>query len=79
MILILQTLLPRSGDVIHPLLWRGSGYETTPSPHPLDFVYLRMICSYRMVPYVQNLHHFIIELVLTFTTLVGSKPHIHNI
>ena len=25
---ILQTLLPRSGDVIHPLLWRGSGYET---------------------------------------------------
>ena len=21
-------LLPRSGDVIHPLLWRGSGYET---------------------------------------------------
>ena len=20
--------LPRSGDVIHPLLWRGSGYET---------------------------------------------------
>ena len=19
---------PRSGDVIHPLLWRGSGYET---------------------------------------------------
>ena len=26
---ILQTLLPRSGDVIHPLLWCGSGYETT--------------------------------------------------
>ena len=21
-------VLPRSGDVIHPLLWRGSGYET---------------------------------------------------
>ena len=24
-----EILLPRSGDVIHPLLWRGSGYETT--------------------------------------------------
>ena len=24
-----EILLPRSGDVIHPLLWRGSGYETS--------------------------------------------------
>ena len=35
---ILQTLLPRSGDVIHPLLWRGSGYETTHPPPPPLFV-----------------------------------------
>ncbi|KAL5515778.1 hypothetical protein EMCRGX_G000995 [Ephydatia muelleri] len=31
-----------------------------------------MICSYQMVLYVQNLHHFVIELVLEFTPLVGS-------
>ncbi|KAL5500575.1 hypothetical protein EMCRGX_G012162 [Ephydatia muelleri] len=24
-----EVVLPRSGDVIHPLLWRGSGYETS--------------------------------------------------
>ena len=52
-----------SNDLNRPELQFSTDLLSTPAPHPLDFVYLRMICSYQMVPYVQNLHHIIIELV----------------
>ena len=39
----------------------------------LDFVYLKMICSYQMVPYDQIfIRHFLIELALEFTSLVSK-------